>query len=348
MATIVSQVILVKDVGGSGDGISRDALRKRRHFAVVLLQFDHDSADVALGAPNIPLPGDPYKPGSFFLVIGRTAEVDKRNNFLVHVVIEYGINEEVVSILDGKLPPWERRDIVRPFTKTKMLPLYVSYDLTDPSNPKPKVVQNSAGQPFATPIMTSVTNLVLKIRRSSLIQDFNYSDIIPLIGSINAAPVAIAGVTYIAHQCMLTEVDMPISVWVDPAEGTETQYWSLTYSIEVATSVQAGVDSGGNAILTPPTHDQQVHNIGYDCLSGGKLVRAVNLVTDASGVSAYQPSALPVPLQPPLNADGSPNPLAGQRMPLFLADGKTPTPIPLLNFQSQVAADWTVLNFPVS
>jgi len=61
-----------------------------------------------------------------------------------------------------------------------------------------------------------VTNLVLKIRRSSLIQDFNYSDIIPLIGSINAAPVAIAGVTYIAHQCMLTEVDMPISVWVDP------------------------------------------------------------------------------------------------------------------------------------
>jgi len=71
--------------------------------------------------------------GSFFLVIGRTAEVDKRNNFLVHVVIEYGINEEVVSILDGKLPPWERRDIVRPFTKTKMLPLYVSYDLTDPA-----------------------------------------------------------------------------------------------------------------------------------------------------------------------------------------------------------------------
>ena len=344
------------DESSSQDGLTRDSYREYKYYFVQLDSPDPQlGGKVVLGSPDLPKKGDPFEIGSNLLCWTRKADIHDRNRFVWKITVEYASNEITAAILNGTLEPWGRaplydwskivhpRILVRDYntdpTWSGGTQVQLDPDETfDPSSTAYRqVIQNSAKQLFADPVMHEVSNPLVRIRQAFQVEDWDYATIAQLQGTLNDDSVTIQGSetdptvgVYQAGQCKLNSVVAVESLWISPLDGTQTRYYDSTIEIEIA----AGAGQEDNTDEGDPANDfsLKVHNCGYHYRDGSRLIRCMVDYNVPGQASTQIASPTPLPLDPETgglwtkkNDDGSP------------AD------IPLLTFFPFPYADWSPL-----
>jgi hypothetical protein len=284
MAASVIDVQKLSGTGGSA-GLKATETRDRDIYLVTLSEPATNPRSLVLGASyggvTVPSIGDAHPVTGLPVARVDFDPEDPSTPEIYRVTVEYGQSQDADG-LTGGTEPWSRADRV-----TRRPVVYEEAVLVDREEVP---YQNSAGDPFADPLIVKKRNSLKIIARRRRKSTFDPNAAEACIDTLNGSAITLDGESIPAFQAVLHSVETRDAVWSDG-----TPYYEITLEIEVQRSVSLKY--------------KEVQDKGFICIEGGQRVAASVPMTDGAGneVKGMDGRALRVPVSAPvfLDADGT-------------------------------------------
>lgn len=278
-----------------------------REFRVLFDAADtlnpHTCLTATDGTNAIPAQGSALSSGSSSLCVNNKTSrcLDTKSRLLWQVLVEYGSGFHLEVKKNAKP---QQQTQVEPWSK----PALFAYDfekgtkvLEQDYSSAPKLVVNSAGEPFDPSVMVPSYNGKIVCSRATL--TYSSSAAASLIGRVNNASVTVDGISYDVNHLLLLRWAGNEQTYTDNTTGEETTYYQESVELLVALNATGG----HNLNLLDQGYSMISENGGIRRILGddGKVLASPALLSEGQPLAIGSPGVF-LTFQPYPSVDFSP------------------------------------------